>query len=392
MSTDSVNSSQRQSARASADLQSVIRLIGIMVLINVIAFIGAAWANNQLAPYTDTGFKIADNAPILPYIYRRWWWLVLGLLNLATLTWSAQKIGETLPAKRKKRFDLYLALLFPTLLLLYWQWIVVNGYLNPRWFPPPTKIVAALYELVAYFDNKFEQTSMLGFPFAEEGISLRKSFAEAGWAGVWENHLLKSHVWVTLQRVFLGFLIGTLPGILVGVLMGLNQTLRVMLDSTLSAIYVLPKIAIFPLMMLIFGNITGDPFGEGPIIAVVAISSFFLVTFNTIAGVRDVNPVLLMAGKNYGANPWQLFRHVIFPAALPVIFAGLRIALGTSLIVVVAVEFIRAKSGVGRTTFYHWEILATEKMYAGLLVVMLLGVLLTISLQWVERKFMPWDG
>jgi len=161
---------------------------------------------------------------------------------------------------------------------------------------------------------------------------------------------------------------------------------RTMIDATLSAFYVLPKIAIFPIMMLIFP----DPFGEGPKVAVVAISAFFLVTINTMVGVRDIDPVYLEAGRNYGASRWQMLRHVIVPGAMPVIFAGLRLALGTALIVIIAVEFVRAKTGVGFLTFYYWEILAPEKMYAGLLVVMLLGVLLTAGLQWVERLIMPW--
>jgi len=390
MSSDSVYVSPQHTVKDASGLRSVVRVVVVAVVVNVVVCVLAAWANHQLAPFMDEAFKITEEAPTLARTYRRWWWSLLGIFNLVLLTLVAQQVGRILPAKDKNGFDRLLGFVFPVLLLIYWQWIVTNGYINPRWFPPPTKIAEALYELIANFDNKFEQTSMLGLPFAEDEISLRKSFAEARWSGIWQNHFLKSHVWVTLQRVFLGFLIGTIPGIILGVLMGLNRTLRLMLDSTLSAIYVLPKIAIFPIMMLLFGNITGNPFGEGPIIAVVAISSFFLVTFNTITGVRDINPVLLMAGKNYGANPIQMFRHVIFPAALPVIFAGMRIALGTSLIVVVAVEFIRAKSGVGRTTFYHWEILATEKMYAGLLVVMLLGVLLTYGLQWFERRLMPW--
>jgi ABC-type nitrate/sulfonate/bicarbonate transport system permease component len=160
-----------------------------------------------------------------------------------------------------------------------------------------------------------------------------------------------------------------------------------MLDTTLSAIYVLPKIAIFPIVMLMFA----DPFGEGPKIVVVALSVFFLMTINTMAGVRDIDPVFIMAGRNYGARGLQLFRHVIIPAAMPVIFAGLRLALGTALIVIISVEFLRAKQGVGYMTFYYWEVLNPEKMYAGLFVVMVLGVLLTVALQWVQRKVMPWD-
>ncbi len=70
---------------------------------------------------------------------------------------------------------------------------------------------------------------------------------------------------------------------------------------------------------------------------------------------------------------------------------GLRLALGTALIVIVAIEFVRARKGVGFVTFYYWEVLVTEKMYAGLFVVMTLGVLLTFGLQWLERRIMPWQ-
>jgi ABC-type nitrate/sulfonate/bicarbonate transport system permease component len=155
----------------------------------------------------------------------------------------------------------------------------------------------------------------------------------------------------------------------------------------LSAIYVLPKIAIFPIVMLMFA----DPFGEGPKISVVALSVFFLMTINTMAGVRDIDPVFLMAGKNYGARGLALLWHVILPAAMPVIFAGLRLALGTALIVIISVEFLRAKQGVGFMTFYYWEVMSPEKMYAGLVVVMILGVLLTYGLQWLQRRLMPWQ-
>ena len=168
--------------------------------------------------------------------------------------------------------------------------------------------------------------------------------------------------------------------------MGMNRTVRLMLDTTMSAIYVLPKIAIFPIMMLVFAN----PFGEGPKIAVVAIASFFLVAINTMAGVRDIDPVYIESGKNYGANRWQMFWHVIIPGAMPVIFAGLRLALGTAIIATVAIEFVQARKGAGFLILYYWEIMVPEKMYAALVVVMVLGATLSYGLQWVERRIMPW--
>ena len=168
--------------------------------------------------------------------------------------------------------------------------------------------------------------------------------------------------------------------------MGMNRTIRLMLDATMSAIYVLPKIAIFPIMMLIFAN----PFGEGPKIAVVAVASFFLVAINTMAGVRDIDPVYIESGKNYGANRWQMFFHVIIPGAMPVIFAGLRLALGTAIIATVAIEFVRAKKGAGFLILYYWEIMMPEKMYAALVVVMVVGIVLSYGLAWFGRRIMPW--
>ncbi len=229
--------------------------------------------------------------------------------------------------------------------------------------------------------DEFNETSLFGRPWL-----FPQTLATQGWEPA-VALLTESHVLTTLWRVFAGFTIGAAPGILIGMVMGMNKTVRTMLDGTMSAIYVLPKIAIFPIMMLIFAN----PFGEGPKIAVVAISAFFLVAINTMAGVRDIDPVYIQAGRNYGANRRQLFRHVILPGALPVIFAGLRLALGTALIVIVAIEFVRARKGIGFVTFYYWEVLVTEKMYAGLFVVMGLGVLLTFGLQWLERRVMPWQ-
>ncbi len=308
------------------------------------------------------------------------WWLGLGV-DFALIVMLADAAGKIIPAARRPGYERALALGFPLLLLLAWELIVRAGILNALWFPPPTRIARALWELSVEYDE-FSETSLFGRWW------LLPQFVTAdGWAGVVALYQ-ESHVLATLSRVFTGFLIGSVPGVLIGVAMGLNRTIRTMLDGTMSAIYVLPKIAIFPIMMLVFAN----PFGEGPKIAVVAISAFFLVAINTMAGVRDIDPVFLQAGRNYGAGRWQMLRHVILPGALPVIFAGLRLALGTALIVIVAIEFVRARQGVGFLTFYYWEILVTEKMYAGLFVVMALGVGLTAGLQWVARRVMPWQA
>lgn len=305
-------------------------------------------------------------------------WLLTGAV-VALFVYLADRYSHRVPLARKPLYNRVLAIGFPLLLLVAWELLVSGGYLNGRWFPPPSRIAAALWDLTVTYD-RFNKTSLLGRPWLIPSV-----LPEEGWRGAW-GLIAESHVLATLFRVSLGFLIGALPGVLVGMAMGLNRTIRQMLDPIMSAIYVLPKIAIFPLMMLIFPN----PFGEGPKVAVIAITAFFLVAINTMAGVMGIEPVFLEAGRNFGAGRWQMLRHVIVPAALPIIFSGLRIALGSALIVIVAVEFIRAQQGVGFLVFYYWQVLAIDKMYASLFVVMLLGVGLTWFLQWVERRTMPW--
>ncbi len=312
-------------------------------------------------------------------LWPRLWWLA-GVVDFVLLVPLAEAGGALVSARRSRLYSRALAVAFPLLLLLGWELVVRAGYLSADWFPPPTRIAAALWELATKYDE-FNRTSLLGRPWL-----IPQRLAGDGAAGV-AALAAESHLLATLERVFVGFVIGAIPGIVLGVVMGVSRTVRTMIDATLSAFYVLPKIAIFPIMMLVFPN----PFGEGPKIAVVAISAFFLVTINTMVGVRDIDPVYLEAGRNYGANRWQMFLHVIVPGAMPVIFAGLRLALGTALIVIIAVEFVRAKTGVGFLTFYYWEILVPEKMYAGLIVVMLLGVALTAALKGIERLVMPWS-
>lgn len=311
-------------------------------------------------------------------LWARGWWALLAIAFVCVVL-LAQELESRVPIRARGAFQRGLAIGFPLALLLVWEALAGGGIVNPRWFPPPSRIAGALWELTVTYD-RFSGTSLLGRPWLAPG-----ALAESGWAGV-AALIRESHVGATLGRVLGGFALGALPGVLLGMVMGLNRTVRMMLDATMSAIYVLPKIAIFPILMLVFPN----PFGEGPKVAVVAISAFFLVAISTMAGVQGIDRVYLEAGRNFGAGRVQMLRHVILPAALPIVFSGLRLALGTALIVIVAVEFVRADRGVGFLIYYYWQVLVTPRMYAALVVVMLLGVGLTALLQWVERLVMPW--
>jgi ABC-type nitrate/sulfonate/bicarbonate transport system permease component len=298
-------------------------------------------------------------------------WVLLLLLGFVCLVLVVQALEARVGIARRGAFQKAVALGFPVLLLLAWEWLSTSGVLNARWFPPPSQIAVALWDLTVTFD-RFNRTSLLGRPWL-----IPERLGAEGWAGV-AALFRESHVWATLSRVLAGFVLGAVPGVLIGIVMGLNRTVRMMLDATMSAFYVLPKIAIFPILMLVFAN----PFGEGPKIAVVAISAFFLVAISTMAGVQGIDPVYLQAGRNFGANRWQMFRHVILPGALPIVFSGRRaggrdgagsaahrrVAVGGA-----ARDAVRADRGVGFLIFYYWQVLVTPRMYAALVVVMALG-------------------
>ncbi len=268
--------------------------------------------------------------------------------------------------------DRLLSIGFPLLLLALWELVVRVGWLDARFFPAPTTVLAALVNLTAKGD-------LMGKLWLLPGL-----IAQGDWSGA-QRVIVEGHMWVSLYRIFAGFLLGAVPGIVLGVAMGMSRSVRVALDPVISAVYVLPKIAILPLVMLIFG------IGEESKIVIVAVSSFFLVLINTTVGVRDIEPIFFEAAHNYGANQWQLFWHVIIPGALPVIFAGLRLSLGTALIVIIAAEFVAAQYGLGYLIWFSWQTLLTENMFAGLVVVMILGALFTGGLQALERWLMPWQ-
>jgi ABC-type nitrate/sulfonate/bicarbonate transport system permease component len=268
--------------------------------------------------------------------------------------------------------DRLLSVGFPLLLLLLWELAVALQWLDARFFPAPSHVAIALWNLIA-------KGELLG-PF----WLLPKKVRTGDWAAALKV-IQEGHLWISLFRIFSGFLLGAVPGIILGVLMGMNRTLRMALDPVISAIYVLPKIAILPLVMLIFG------IGETSKVVIVGVASFFLVLINTTVGVRDIEPIFFEAGKNYGANRLQMLYHVILPGALPIIFAGLRLSLGTALIVIIAAEFVAAKYGLGYLIWFSWQTLLTENMFAGLVVVMILGMVFTSGLKTIERWLMPWQ-
>jgi NitT/TauT family transport system permease protein len=126
------------------------------------------------------------------------------------------------------------------------------------------------------------------------------------------------HLVTSLGRIVLGFGLGALGGVAVGLTIGVFGLAEAVGTPLIAATFPIPKIALLPLLILWLG------IGEASKVAVITLGVFFPVAINTYTGVRHADPLLLRAAVSFGAGRWSLVRKVMLPAALPMIFAGLR--------------------------------------------------------------------
>jgi NitT/TauT family transport system permease protein len=188
----------------------------------------------------------------------------------------------------------------------------------------------------------------------------------------------------TLSRVFAGFLLGGVPGLILGLIMGWSQRMRAIIDPFVAAAHPMPKIAILPLILIIFG------IGELSKVIAIAVAAFFPMLINTMAGVRQISPIYFEVAQNYGANRIKVFTRVVIPGSLFMIFTGIRLSLNISLLISIAVELVIAKKGLGAMIWFAWETLQTEVLYASLIVISILGLFLNFSLQYIGTRIIHW--
>ena len=235
----------------------------------------------------------------------------------------------------------------PLVTFLAWELCARSGLLDVRFFPAPSAI---LYHLI--------------FVSPEEGII--------------------EDVIASLNRLLWGYLCGCLLGVALGIGMGLKQSLRAAFYPMVAMTYPIPKIAILPLVMLIFG------IGDLSKMVVVAIGSFFLVLLNTLHGVDSIEKIYHDVAKLYKIRRWNFVFKVVLPGALPSIFTGLKLAIGYSLVMVVAAEFSGADKGIGFLIWQSWETFSIKSMYAGIFVIGAMGFIFSYILHALERRLIPW--
>lgn len=197
---------------------------------------------------------------------------------------------------------------------------------------------------------------------------------------------LAAHVGATLFRLGLGFALGATAGLALGLAMGWSRRARAILDPLVAAGHPVPKIALLPLVMILFG------IGEASKIVVLAATAFFPMAISAMSGVQRIDPIRFDVAENYGARWSLVLRRVVIPGSLPLIMAGARLALNTALLVGIAIETVAAQRGIGAMIWFAWQTLRVEELYAGVILTAALGVTVNLLLQTVTARITPWQA
>ncbi len=255
-----------------------------------------------------------------------------------------------MPAKRWNRlFETALPTLTVVLVLAIWEALVRLRGIAPIFLPAPSSIAVYLWRMIV--DGSMEYN--LG---------------------------------ITLLRILVGFLLAAVAGILLGVLMGMSRLVARVADIWIAAFYPLPKISLIPLLIIWLGT------GEAYKIVISVISAFFPIVMSTYSGIRQVDRGLIKAAKDLGADRRQIQLKVVIPAAIPHILSGLQLGMGVTIILIVAAEMIGGSSegGMGYLLINAGQVMETEKVFASLFALAVMGAVIIKLQQWADRKIAPW--
>lgn len=190
------------------------------------------------------------------------------------------------------------------------------------------------------------------------------------------------HISASLGRVITAWLIGTVIAVPLGLAMGRSRAFERIVDPVVELFRPISPLAWIPLAILWFG------IGEAGKIFIIFIATFFPIVLNTVAGVKGVDPVLIRAGQVLGCDDdATLFRKVILPAALPSIIVGFRISFGTGWAAIIAAELVAAQSGLGYMIADGMEILRSDMVLVGMVVIGVLGVLIDTVFRIILHRY-----
>lgn len=192
------------------------------------------------------------------------------------------------------------------------------------------------------------------------------------------------HIGASLQALAIGYGAAVLIGIPVGIAMGVSRTVDAVASPYMTALYVTPKVALLPLVVMIAG------FGLLTKVSLVCVISVFPIVLSTWTGVRNVEPALVKVGRSFCFSRMEVFQKIVVPHALAFIVVGLRLGATQALIGVFVAEMWGADAGVGSMVIQAGVNFDAPKVFVGILVFAVLGIILTEGLRYLETALAPW--
>ncbi len=189
---------------------------------------------------------------------------------------------------------------------------------------------------------------------------------------------------LSLASLAVGFGASLLLGVGLGLIMGRSRVGEAVLEPHINALYATPQVALTPLLMMWFG------LGFEVKVIIIFLFAFFPILINTAIGVKNVSASMVEVGRAYMASPRQILFKVVFPAALPFIMAGVRLAVGRGLVGMIVAELFTAITGLGAMLTLYGNLFETAKMFVVIIVLGLLGVGLIQATQLLEKRMARW--
>ena len=233
------------------------------------------------------------------------------------------------------------------LVIAFWQLAGSAGWVNPLFLPAPSAIAIAIYKL---------------------------AMSGALWL----------HLSWSIMRIGSGWMIGTVAGVIVGFAIGLSTLARGVGITFISALFPIPKIALLPLLILWLG------IGEEPKIATIALGVFFSTAISVYSGVDAVPRNLIRMAQSFNVPFHAIVTRVIWPGAMPSMLAGFRITSSVALLLVVSAEMIGAQYGIGAFVLQAGNLMQTDQLLAGVVILSLFGLVVGRLINWLEARLLHW--
>jgi NitT/TauT family transport system permease protein len=247
----------------------------------------------------------------------------------------------------KKIGNAFYRLLAVFVFLLLWEVVPRVGLADPTFLPPFSKVALAFFDMIRTGE-------------------------------------LFHHLFVSIRRSFLGFILGLAIAVPFGLLIGWFKSVEDFVDPLLQTFRQTSTLALFPVFILLFG------IGELSKVAIIFWGVQWAILLNTISGVKTIDPLLIKSARSMGASPLTLFIKVILPAAMPSIFTGIRLSATTSILILIAAEMIGASAGLGFLLYDAEVKYQIPKMYAAIVTMSILGLVVNYILVMVEKRVTYW--